>query len=609
MRTLFWDKKARELEEAGRRGESHGMFAAVNFLKKVGGGHARSSGGVRNERGVVVTNLKEKQEVFTRYFEKLYNPQTNADQELLAEYAVDNRLTGEESITITEAEVDGAMKAIRERKAAGVCGIPPELLKHGGRAMKSELTKLFNVILEEQTIPADWRKAIIVPIFKNKGSKLDCENHRGISLISVPSKLFMRILLNKIKPNIEERLREQQAGFRAGRSTVDQIFALRQIVEKRWEYALPVYCTFMDLEKAYDSVWREGMWQIAEFYGIPTKIVQLLRSWYTDISSCVRLEESDGDWFPIRSGLRQGCVMSPSLFNLYMDAMMRKVTEGEAGGVMVGSERVMDLDFADDVALLADTWVVMASMVMRMEQVTQKFGINISAKKSEILYIGRGEGDVRIEDVQLRGQRMKQAEEFVYLGSVFTSDGKCIQDIERRRAGATRSFGTLKQRLWGRRDVSRKVKMKIFNAVVLPVLLYGATAWALTRTEERRLDAFEMRMLRSIMGVRWDDFVRNEDIRRRLCQPPVSIKLKKARMKWFGHVERMGEERQVKRVMHAEMAGRRPVGRPRTRWRDVLRRDLTSSGLSLDEAAAEARDRDRWRTIVQASCDYNAAGN
>ena len=195
---------------------------------------------------------------------------------------------------------------------------------------------------------------------------------------------------------------------------------------------------------------------------------------------------------------------------------MRKLTEGEVGGVMVGSERVVDLDFADDVALLADTWVVMVGMVMRMEEVTQRFGINISAKKSEILYIGRGEGDVRMEDMELREQRMKQVEEFVYLGSVFTSDGKFLQDIERRRAGATRAFGTLKRRLWGRRDVSLKVKMKIFNAVVLPVLLYGATAWALTRTEERRLDAFEMRMLRSIMGVRWDDFIRNEDIREKL---------------------------------------------------------------------------------------------
>ena len=606
---MFWEEKARELEEAGRRGESHGMFAAVNFLKRVGCGNTRSSTGIRNEDGVVVTNEKEKREVFTRYFDKLYNLQTNPDEEILVDYEVESGELEEEGISISQAEVEEGLKSLRGRKAPGVCGIPPELLKHGGLAMKRELTKLFNVIVNERIVPAEWKKAIIIPIFKNKGSKLDCSNHRGISLISVPSKLLLRVLLNKIKPNIEERLREQQAGFRGGRSTVDQIFALRQVVEQRWEYALPIYCSFIDLEKAYDSVWRGGMWQIAKYYGIPAQIVELLKNWYEGISSCVRLEEGDGDWFPIRTGLRQGCVLSPSLFNVYMDAIMRKVTEDTAGGVMVGGERVVDLDFADDVALLADSWLVMVSMVMRMEEVTQRFGINISAKKSEVLYIGRGEGDVRIEDMELRGQRMKQVEEFVYLGSVFTSDGKFVQDIERRRAGATRAFGTLKRRLWGRREVSLKVKMTIFNAVVLPVLLYGATAWLLTQTEERRLDAFEMRMLRGIVGVRWDDFVRNEDIRERLCQPPVSVKLRRARMKWFGHVERMGEERQVKRIMNAEMEGRRPVGRPRTRWKDVLRRDLGSSGLSLSEAAVEAQDRDRWRTIVLASCDFSVAGS
>ena len=90
------------------------------------------------------------------------------------------------------------------------------------------------------------------------------------------------------------------------------------------------------------------------------------------------------------------------------------------------------------------------------------------------------------------------------------------------------------------------------------------------RTEERRLDSFEFDMLRSITGVRWDDFVRTEEIRERLCQPPVSLKLRSARMKWFGHVERMGDERQVKRFMNDEMQGRRPVGRPRTRRKNLL---------------------------------------
>ena len=118
-----------------------------------------------------------------------------------------------------------------------------------------------------------------------------------------------------------------------------------------------------------------------------------------------------------------------------------------------------------------------------------------------------------------------------------------------------------------------------------------------------------MRMLRNSTGVRWDYLVRNEDIRERLCQAPVSINLRRTRLKWFRQVERMGGERQVKRIMNAETEGRRLVGRPQTRWKDILRRDLTSSGLSLGEAAAEALDRDSCRTIVRASCDFNAAGS
>ena len=112
--------------------------------------------------------------------------------------------------------------------------------------------------------------------------------------------------------------------------------ALRQIIKKIWEYALPMYWSYMDFEKAYDSVRRDGMWQIAEYYGIPTKIVALLKSWYVGISSSVRLDDEDVDWLPITKGLIQGCVMSPSLLYFYIDVMMRKVTEDGAGVLMVG---------------------------------------------------------------------------------------------------------------------------------------------------------------------------------------------------------------------------------------------------------------------------------
>ena len=157
---------------------------------------------------------------------------------------------------------------------------------------------------------------------------------------------------------------------------------------------------------------------------------------------------------------------------------------------------VTDLDFADDVVLMADTWLVLAALVMKMEEVTQRVGINISQKKSEVMVIGREQEQLRTENVELRGERLKQTEEYIYLGSAITSDGRHVRDMERRRAGAARAFGTMKRRLWGRREVSLKVKMKIFNAVVVPVLTYAASTWARTRTEERKMDALKMKMIR-----------------------------------------------------------------------------------------------------------------
>ena len=126
---------------------------------------------------------------------------------------------------------------------------------------------------------------------------------------------------------------------------------------------------------------------------------------------------------------------------------------------------------------------------------------------------------------------MKTTEEFTYLRSVLPSNGEFTQDIERRRAAATRAFGMLRRSLWDMREVSFKVKIKIFNVVVLPMLLLGATASALTRTEVGRLDAFQMGMLRTIADDRWDEFFLNDDIRARLEQPPVSLKLRSSRMK------------------------------------------------------------------------------
>ena len=124
-------------------------------------------------------------------------------------------------------------------KAAGMCAIPPELLKYQGFVMVGVLTGTFNVLLQEQRVPAEWKRAIVVPLLSRKGVNLDCGNFRGISLLPVPRKLFILVLLKKIKPHIGLKLRQEQSGFPTGRSTGVKRFALKQAVEKRLEYSLP----------------------------------------------------------------------------------------------------------------------------------------------------------------------------------------------------------------------------------------------------------------------------------------------------------------------------------------------------------------------------------
>jgi hypothetical protein len=314
------------------------------------------------------------------------------------------------------------------------------------------------------------------------------------------------------------------------------------------------------------------------------------------------------EYFRIETGLRQGCVMSPTLFNMYIDNIMKKVTEEMEGGVTVGDELIYDLDFADDVALLGDTWEMLALMVNKMEAVTQEYGINISTAKSEIVHVGRQEEILMVEDVELRNQQLKQVNKFVYLGSVFTNDGRCWPDVERRMAISTTAYNGLVSKLWRRREVSTKVKMRIFNAVILPVMLYGATAWTLTQKEERRLDAWEMKLLRRMLNIRWDDFVRNDDIRCMLNQMPVTWRLRERRLKMYGHLERMDEDRIARRLWKAEMRGRRPVGRPRTRWRGMLERDVDGLNMTVEEAREMTHNRDEWRAAASASCRWPAAG-
>ena len=211
-----------------------------------------------------------------------------------------------------------AAKQLHANKAAGPDAIPPEALKIDIDVSKDILYDLFVKIWKEEQFPKDWKEGHLDKLPK-KGDLGNCNNNRGITLLSIPGKVFNRVILNRNEDAVDNTLRDEQAGFRKNRSCTDQIAALRIIIEQSHEWKSPLIINFIDYKKAFDSIDRATLWKIMRHYGIPQHLVTLVEKVY-DGTTCRILNEGQlTDSFEIKTGVKQGCLLSPFLFILALD--------------------------------------------------------------------------------------------------------------------------------------------------------------------------------------------------------------------------------------------------------------------------------------------------
>ena len=215
-------------------------------------------------------------------------------------------------------------------KSPGIDNICIELLKTDVITAGNIFTGLD--IWTANEIPRDWNKGLIIKIPK-KGDLQNCDNWRGITLLSMPNKIFCRVLLNRIEEAIDVNLRQEQAGFRRGKGCMDQIFSLRNIIEQSTEWNAPLCIGFIDFKKAFDSIHHETLWKILRHYGLIQKIVGLISVLYKSFECSVLMDSTQTDYFPVKSGVRQGCIISPILFNITIDYIMKQTTQNVRHGI------------------------------------------------------------------------------------------------------------------------------------------------------------------------------------------------------------------------------------------------------------------------------------
>ena len=170
---------------------------------------------------------------------------------------------------------------MKSGKTPGEDKMTAEMLKGGGKEICNVLCQIFSNIWENEEAPEEWKSGLIVKLPK-RGDLTTCDNWRGVTLLSLTSKVFSRILLDRFSTTVEDISRNEQAGFRKGKSCIDHIFVLRQILEQAAEWNSSLYVLFIDFEKAFDSLHRETLWKILRGYGFPMKIVNIIQMLYRD---------------------------------------------------------------------------------------------------------------------------------------------------------------------------------------------------------------------------------------------------------------------------------------------------------------------------------------
>jgi hypothetical protein len=210
-----------------------------------------------------------------------------------------------------------------------------------------------------------------------------CESYRGICLIDVAAKIFATIILRQITRTRESKVRLYEADFRPEEGCVDQIFTLRRILEHRFKFQQPTTACFVDFKAAFDSVQRSSLWSILEADGVPDKLLALIKAYYSSTKARIRVYGEETIAFGLDSGVRQGCPLSPMLFNFVIDWVMEHSLRGYRGVQLSPATWITDLDYADDVVILGSNLTDLQLVLDRITQYGSQVGLEINAGKTK----------------------------------------------------------------------------------------------------------------------------------------------------------------------------------------------------------------------------------
>ncbi|KAK3558400.1 hypothetical protein QTP86_018004 [Hemibagrus guttatus] len=424
---------------------------------------------IKDRDGRVLTSEESVQRRWKEYFEELMNEENEREKRVEGVNSVEQKVD-----KIRKDEVRKALKRMKSGKAVGPDDIPVEVWKCLGEAAVEFLASLFNRVLESERMPEEWRRSVLVPIFKNKGDVQSCSNYRGIKLMSHTMKLWERVVEARLRKVVE--ICEQQYGFMPRKSTTDAIFALRILMEKYRDGQRELHCVFVDLEKAYDRVPREELWYCMRKSGVAEKYVRVVQDMYERSRTVVRCAVGQTEEFNVEVGLHQGSALSPFLFAIVMDQLSEEVRQESPWTMM----------FADDIVICSESREQVEENLERWRFALERRGMKVSRSKTEYMCVNEREGS---GTVRLQGEEVKKVQEFKYLGSTVQSNGECGKEVKKRVQAGWNGWRKVSGVLCDQK-ISARIKGKVYRTVVRPAMLYGLETVSLKKRQESELEMY-----------------------------------------------------------------------------------------------------------------------
>ena len=418
---------------------------------------------------------------------------------------------------ISKEEVLFAIKKIKLKKASGPDEIIGELIKYSPELSVPFFVQFLNALFERGLYPDSWNESIILPLHK-KGNRNDPSNYRGISLCNIGSKIYSFIINKRLQQWAEENnvTGEYQAGFKKNYSTTDHIFTLLACVQKQFSanYNRKLYVAFIDFEKAFDSINRNYLWGILVKQGISGKLFQCLKSMYQSVKAKVRSGFKLTDCISCTAGVKQGDILSPVLFTLFINELAVEIIKNGRHGVNFPMDtlELFILLLADDIVLLSETIVGLQTQLNNLNSKSISLGLNVNLNKSNIIVFRKG-GYLGWRERWFLGQNnVVVVNAYKYLGIYFTTMLSFTAACNDLVSKAKRATICLLRKLRELNVFSFELFFKLFDAQIQPIALYGSEIWGLDNAASNceKVHLFAMKKLLGVEMRTPNDFVYSE---------------------------------------------------------------------------------------------------